>query len=175
MITGIIVILATIYICVYEATFFHESGHLFIARRYNYCRARIYLKRAHPLIKYKDCEIIRDKNMKSYGHTDLANNYLVYTDEQIKKIAIAGTAASVITILIIGLIGTCIEVYLSRNSIVNEALALTELALTAFFAIYYIMKHEFDTEEWSDKNIRKAPDDFRRHMEREVKKAKCQR
>lgn len=103
----IIVFLIKIFILILfilkESTFFHELGHFIVARRYDKgVYGKIILKYATPLFKVKNCILVKDRNLSARGRTDLSNNYINYTDKQLKWIAINGANFGAISIVLFG-------------------------------------------------------------------------
>lgn len=88
-----------------ESTFFHELGHFIVARRYDKgVYGKIILKYATPFFKVKNCIFVKDRNLSARGRTDLSNNYINYTNQQLKWIAINGANFGAISIVVFGIL-----------------------------------------------------------------------
>lgn len=88
----------------WESTFYHELGHFIIAKKYDKSvYGKIILKHSTPAFKIKNCVYVQDENLSSRGRTDLSNNYIVYTDSQLRKIAISGACLGAASIVAFGI------------------------------------------------------------------------
>ena len=187
--TGIVyfvVLLLSLYIMFVEATFAHELGHLHTARKYQYTKARMWLKRAHMLYPLKDCELVRGKieGHNGNGRTDLENNYQVYTDEQIRDIAKAGVRYAIIFCGIVGAIFELLMLVLyliSPNPIylmgVIYQFLIPVLAIVFHVGNYHLSardsKRGDEKKKWCDKNISNAPAEYRKYMKELSEEAKA--
>ena len=149
-----------------ESTFFHELGHFLMARRYdNRVSGRIQLRHSKVLLKMqkcglfkiKNCEFIENSNFGSWGRTDLSNNYICYTNSELKRIAISGPNLGTLSIIIFGMILDFGLVLLKANSFAVLFIIITcILAVIRSYGMFF-----FNREEGTDYWIYKNPDLFR--------------
>ena len=151
-----------------EATFFHELGHLYMARKYHYCKAVIRLKYAVKLFNVKDCEVVRNTQNTEEGNTELENSYLPYSDHELVKIARAGTYGACIFVALIGIFAMAIikvlNITLLRNSLFNTVAEMDIrilLLVTLLYLILNVLKYYRGKGEWPDKEIARNPSGFR--------------
>ena len=169
-----IVLLAATYLQWIEAAFFHELGHLKKARRYKYCKAEITLKYAVPLFKVKDCDIKRNKNQPCEGFTSLDNNYLAYTDEELREIAKAGVSSANDFIFSVGII-SLIVMFGLRYTIQGASeyftradyMMIISFAMTVFCALANRWKYTRDSE-WGDKEIAMDPAGYKDYIRKVI-------
>ncbi|WP_026667599.1 hypothetical protein [Butyrivibrio sp. AE2005] len=149
-----------------ESTFFHELGHFLMARRYDKnVYGKIQLRYANVLLmiqkwgllKIKNCEFIRNKKFGVKGRTDLSNNYICYTDSEIKKIAISGPNLGTLSILLFGIVLEYTFVLLKAESFTALFICVTLMLA----AIWSYGKFFFYREEGTDYWIYKNPALFR--------------
>lgn len=169
IVTFIIIFILLLVFTFIESSFFHELGHLYAARKYHYCKARIHLRWAVPLFKVKDCVIYRDKTDKTRGRTDLANNYLPYSDEELKKIAKQGMKMGELSIELCGIILAMLFrgiTYLFNVESLFATLGMVEILLcTLLLSLWPYWNYCTYNKGWSDKNIYENPEEFRKFME----------
>ena len=160
-----------------EAAFFHELGHMITARKYSYTKGKITLKMAIKLFDVKDCVITRDIWNKAEGDTELENNYLPYTEHQIKNIAVAGTIWAIVFIVVTGtiaelLIKILITLFL-RESVFYDIAYITQiftLLTTGMNVVFNVIKYVKGKDVlWSDRMIAENPYRFKIWIKEELR------
>ena len=144
-----------------ESTFFHELGHFLMARRYDknvYGRiqlryAKVLLKmQKRGLFKIRNCEFIGNKKFGVKGRTDLSNNYICYTDSEIRKIVINGPNLGTLSILLFGIVLEYIFVLLKAESFTSLFICVTLiLAVIWSYGKFFFYRNE-GTDYWIYKN-----------------------
>ncbi len=144
-----------------ESTFFHELGHFLMARRYDKnVSGRIQLRYAKVLLKMqklgifkiKNCVFIENKKFGVKGRTDLSNNYICYTDSEIRNIAINGPNLGTLSILLFGIAIDYIFVLLKAESFTGFFICETLILAVSWSYGKFFLNREEGTDYWIYKN-----------------------
>jgi len=154
---------------VFIKTLFHELGHSFIASRYKLTAAEIMVFSPWKFsLKTKNTKFYF-KNLKTIqkGGYEPDNNFQVYSNEEIKKIAMAGPIFAWFYSFV------CVLLLLSYSFyifLVYENFLMCLIGMAVIFGIIYITIHshfmlvnrKFD-KKWIDYEIYKDPSGFKEY------------
>ena len=151
-----------ILICIIMSPF-HEKIHYLIANRYVKCGGKIESWcNVYKRLNVRFVKIPYFKNGRGFhGQTTLDNNYLVYSNAQIRVIAIV---PSIVDFFIMAFYEIAISVlftgYLDRLEVLSSFISMLIVLIIIQFIVPIM-----DRTDWNDMKIFRDPEGFKEHIE----------